>query len=160
MVSSVKYMHFNKVCHRDLKPENFLFEAPSTDSLIKLIDFGLSSFFYSKTELKAVKMQTCCGTSFYMAPEVIMGEYTETCDIWSLGIILYILLSGVPPFYSDNEEEIYEAILQCKVDFSDESWNNISAEAKDLITKILSLPDKRISLEDILNHPWMTMSFD
>ena len=118
MVSAVKYMHFNKVCHRDLKPENFLFEGPSTGSLIKLIDFGLSSFFMNKSDLKAVKMQTCCGTSFYMAPEVILGEYTETCDIWSLGVIMYILLSGVPPFYSENEDEIYEAILQCKVDFT------------------------------------------
>lgn len=159
MISAVKYMHLNGICHRDLKPDNFLFENNQEGSIIKLIDFGLSSSFIDRETSKQIKMNTQCGTSYYMAPELIMGDYDERCDIWSLGVILYIMLCGMPPFYSaDNEEEVYGMIIKGNVTFEDEVWQDISDEGKDLLLKILTSADMRLSLEQALNHPWFTKS--
>lgn len=105
MARAVRYMHDHNVCHRDLKPENFMFESHSKDAIIKLIDFGLAQNALDQRP-KPKTMSTWCGTPLYMAPEVLLGEYTEQCDVWSLGVILHLLLIGAPPFYSEDEEEI------------------------------------------------------
>lgn len=107
-------MHEHKICHRDLKPENFIFSDNTPDAEIKLIDFGLSKRFGTPNQPQnsKVKMQTIVGTPYYVAPEVLKGIYDEACDVWSLGIILYIFLCGYPPFEGDNNKEIFKNVLQ------------------------------------------------
>jgi serine/threonine protein kinase len=111
MLSAVKHLHEHKIVHRDLKPENFIFSDNTTDAEIKLIDFGLSKRF-GKIDLKEkIKLKTVVGTTYYVAPEVLKGDYDNSCDIWSLGIILYIFLCGYPPFEGDNSKEIFRNVL-------------------------------------------------
>jgi len=103
-------------------------------------------------------MTTIVGTPFYVAPEVLRGEYDKSCDIWSLGIILYIFLSGYPPFDGDNNLEIFKNVMQQEISFKGEHWENISAEACDLISKMLEKdPKKRISASQCEDHPWFRM---
>ena len=111
VMSAVEYCHNNGICHRDLKPENLLYLNPGgeKDNPIKVIDFGLSQIISREKNLKSQ-----VGTAYYAAPEVIKGNYTEKCDIWSAGIILYILLSGEPPFNGSNDTEIYSRISKMK----------------------------------------------
>lgn len=111
MLSAVKHLHEHKIVHRDLKPENFIFSDNTADAEIKLIDFGLSKRF-GKIDLKEkIKLKTVVGTTYYVAPEVLKGDYDNSCDIWSLGIILYIFLCGYPPFEGDNSKEIFRNVL-------------------------------------------------
>lgn len=110
ILSAVKHLHDHGICHRDLKPENFLFLDKSEDAEIKIIDFGLSKKF-DHAEMMS-EMKTIVGTPFYVAPEVLSGNYNKQCDVWSLGIILYILLCGYPPFDGDNNKEIFRAIMK------------------------------------------------
>lgn len=114
ILSAIKHLHEHQICHRDLKPENFLFADNTPESEIKLIDFGLSKRFGSdggsKENIK-IKLQTIVGTPYYVAPEVLKGAYTNSCDIWSLGIILFIFLCGYPPFEGDNNKEIFKNVL-------------------------------------------------
>ena len=110
ILSGVVYLHRNSIVHRDLKPENMLYD--NEGKLIKLTDFG------SAIEIpKDKKMKTLVGSPYYIAPEVILGEYTEKCDVWSCGVILYILLCGSPPFYGNREEEIMKRIVNDPVRF-------------------------------------------
>lgn len=112
---------------RDLKPENFLFENNREGALIKIIDYGLSTNYLEdminepliegKRKKVLAKLQTCAGTSLYMAPEVINKKYSNLCDIWSAGVILYIMLCGYPPFYGDNDMEVFQKILNYEYDF-------------------------------------------
>lgn len=129
MLQAISYIHSENVSHRDIKPENFVFESKSSNN-IKLIDFGLSSSFISLSESKSkpflLRMRTPVGTKLYVAPEVYMKEYTEKCDIWSAGVMLYALLCGYPPFYSTDDDAIKRKILKGKVKFEGEEWLNIS----------------------------------
>ena len=114
-------MHEHGICHRDLKPENFLFSDRSEDAEIKLIDFGLSKRFGPNalaghdallgSASMEDKMHTIVGTPYYVAPEVLMGSYDFSCDVWSLGVILFIMLCGYPPFEGDNNKEIFKRVL-------------------------------------------------
>jgi calcium-dependent protein kinase len=103
IMQALNYCHTNGICHRDLKPENFLLVDKSDKSSIKVIDFGLSSIFQEGATGKSKGMHTKAGTPYYISPEVLQGDYDQSCDIWSAGVILYILLSGVPPFYGDTD---------------------------------------------------------
>ena len=151
ILEAVNYLHAHGVCHRDLKPENILFSTMADDSFLKLIDFGLSKVFDgNKTTMKGA-----VGTTFYMAPEVITGQYNEKCDIWACGVILYIMLCGKPPFYSQNEEELKKKICSMKYDFNYPEFEKISDDAKNLIKKILVPMDKRPSASEVLNNPWL-----
>lgn len=157
MMSAIIYCHKNRICHRDLKPDNFML-ANKESKCIKLIDFGLSRSFYKfhgegKGEL--IRMETKVGTSLYMAPEVLMKNYSSACDTWSLGVILFIMLCGCPPFDGEDDNEIYQSILNFDYDFSDEAWNGVSDEAKELITQILVDEKKRITPKEALNHNWV-----
>jgi len=159
MMSAVSYCHSQGICHRDLKPENILFLTKEEDSPIKVIDFGLSKIFGDVTKNKKQNkknMQTRVGTAYYVSPEVLKGDYDEKCDIWSAGVILYILLSGDPPFNGENDNEIYRAIAKKKYSFPEKEWKNISEDAKDLIKHMICEPQDRYTAQQVLNHKWVT----
>ena len=153
MLSSIKHLHEHNIVHRDLKPENFLMETKDLNSEVKLIDFGLSKRW--NTSEGADKMHTVVGTPYYVAPEVLRGEYDKMCDVWSLGIILYVFLCGYPPFEGDNNKEIFKNVLKSKLEFDPADWDTVSNQAKDLVSKMLSKdPKHRISAQECLEHPW------
>ena len=145
ILEAVNYLHAHGVCHRDLKPENILFSNVADDSCLKLIDFGLSKVLDGESNMKKT-----VGTTFYMAPEVIQGNYNEKCDIWSCGIILYIMLCGKPPFYSQDEDELKKKICSMHYNFDYPEFKKVSQDAINLIKKILVSPDKRLSAGEIL----------
>lgn len=153
IVSAVVYLHSKNIVHRDLKPENLLFESEEANSALKLIDFGTCKHFS-----KADKLLERVGSPYYIAPEVISGNYNEKCDIWSLGVILYVLLSGVPPFFGKNDNEILTNILVKEVKFDGKVWKNISAEAKNLIKAMLTKEVPiRITAQDVYTSEWMQL---
>ncbi|CAL9226606.1 unnamed protein product [Arabidopsis halleri] len=151
MVMVVHSCHSMGVMHRDLKPENFLFLSKDENSPLKATDFGLSVFFKPGNKFKDL-----VGSAYYVAPEVLKRNYGPEADIWSAGVILYILLSGVPPFWGENETGIFDAILQGQLDFSADPWPALSNGAKDLVRKMLKYdPKDRLSAAEVLNHPWI-----
>ena len=151
IIGAIEYCHNNGIAHRDLKPENLLYlkEGSEEDNPLKIADFGLSQSINLKKMLTSK-----VGTSYYVPPEILAGNYTEKCDIWSAGIILYILLSGEPPFNGPNDETIFARIKTYKYEFPEQKWSKISVEAKDLLTKMLIQEDKRLSASQVLQHPW------
>ena len=153
LVSGVKYLHDLDIIHRDLKPENLLVASSDTDMTeIKVADFGLSKIVGEDVTLK-----TACGSPYYVAPEVLNDStYTFSADVWSCGVILYTLLCGFPPFYSENYTELFELIKRGVYDFPSPYWDNISPGAKELVSKLLVVdPEERISLQDVITHPWL-----
>uniref|UniRef100_A0A6N2N5Y1 non-specific serine/threonine protein kinase n=1 Tax=Salix viminalis TaxID=40686 RepID=A0A6N2N5Y1_SALVM len=153
IVGVVEACHSLGVMHRDLKPENFLFVSQEEDSSLKTIDFGLSVFFRPGDTFTDV-----VGSPYYVAPEVLRKLYGPKCDVWSAGVIVYILLSGVPPFWDESEQGIFEQVLKGELDFESEPWPNISESAKDLVRKMLARdPKKRLTAHEVLCHPWVKM---
>ncbi|XP_031373563.1 calcium-dependent protein kinase 1-like [Punica granatum] len=151
IVGVVEACHSMGVMHRDLKPENFLFVDQQEDSLLKTIDFGLSIFFKPGERFNDV-----VGSPYYVAPEVLKKRYGPEADVWSAGVILYILLSGVPPFWAETEQGIFEQVLHGDLDFSSDPWPSISESAKDLVRKMLVRdPRRRLTAHEVLCHPWI-----
>ncbi|PON35048.1 Serine/threonine protein kinase [Parasponia andersonii] len=147
----VRMCHANGVMHRDLKPENFLFANKKEHSPLKAIDFGLSVFFKPGEMFSEI-----VGSPYYMAPEVLKRNYGPEVDIWSAGVILYILLCGVPPFWAETEQGVALAILRGVIDFKREPWPQISESAKSLVRKMLEPdPRKRLTAQQVLEHPWI-----
>lgn len=151
---ALDYLHNNKIVHRDLKPENILISS-RTQNILKLTDFGLSRIIDEGSY-----MQTLCGTPQYLAPEVLTSEadskkgYDKAVDLWSLGCLLYILLSGAPPFGDDAAA--MDRIKQGVVEFPDKRWKHVSETGRDLVKRLLCVkPELRATVEDIRNHPWM-----
>ncbi|EFJ22408.1 calcium dependent protein kinase 1 [Selaginella moellendorffii] len=150
IVGVVQACHSLGVMHRDLKPENFLLLSKHEDSLMKATDFGLSVFFKPGRLLTDV-----VGSPYYVAPEVLRKKYGPEADVWSAGVILYILLSGVPPFWAETEKGIFEQVLKGEIDFESHPWPVISQDAKDLIRKMLCpVPANRLKAHEVLGHPW------
>ena len=151
VMSSIEYCHNNGICHRDLKPENLLYfnKGPEKNNPIKVIDFGLSQVISQDK-----KLSTKVGTAYYVAPEILEGDYTEKCDIWSAGVILYIFLSGDPPFNGPSDSAIYSRIASMKFSFPEKKWKNISSEARDLINHMLAPEKERYTAKQVLEHPW------
>ncbi|KAK6120257.1 hypothetical protein DH2020_045948 [Rehmannia glutinosa] len=158
----VQVCHKHGVIHRDLKPENFLFANKKENSPLKAIDFGLSIFFKP-----GEKFSEIVGSPYYMAPEVLKRSYGPEIDIWSAGVILYILLCGVPPFWAESEQGVAQAIIRGKIDFEREPWPSVSESAKSLVRQMLE-PDAKLRLtakqtwnvlpdEDFLftEHSWL-----
>ncbi|KAI4320171.1 hypothetical protein MLD38_033677 [Melastoma candidum] len=151
IVGVVEGCHSLGVMHRDLKPENFLFKSKDEEARLKATDFGLS-MFYKPGEF----FSDVVGSPYYVAPEVLRKHYGPEVDVWSAGVILYILLSGVPPFWAESELGIFRQILQGKLDFVSDPWPSISDSAKDLIKKMLERdPRKRFTAHEVLCHPWI-----
>ncbi|XP_057794903.1 calcium-dependent protein kinase 29 [Salvia miltiorrhiza] len=151
IVNVVHVSHFMGVMHRDLKPENFLMVSRDDHSPLKATDFGLSVFIESGKVYRDL-----VGSAYYVAPEVLRRNYGKEIDVWSAGVILYILLSGFPPFWAETEKGIFEEILKGRLDLEMSPWPSISDGAKDLIRKMLTInPKMRISAAQALDHPWL-----
>jgi len=153
ILRAVKYLHDLNIAHRDLKPTNLLLKS-SDSHIIKIADFGLSKIVGENT-----LMQTACGTPIYVAPEVLKGDgYDKEVDMWGVGVIMYIMLCGFPPFFDDgsNMSELFDQIMTGQYDFPEPYWTDISDEAKDLIEHLLVVdPMKRYTAEETLEHPWL-----
>lgn len=151
LISAVMYCHNHGVCHRDLKPENCLFLNDSEDSDIKIIDFGLSSHI---TEVDV--LHDVIGTPYYIAPEMLSGNYSKVVDCWSLGVILYMLLAGTPPFNGKTNEEILMNVYSGSFTFRPKAFKTVSNSAKDLIARLLTKdPLYRITAQQAYLHPWI-----
>lgn len=151
LLSCINYCHARSIVHRDIKPENILLESNKDFSQVKIIDFGISVIKQDNVDI-----EESIGTPYYIAPEVWMKKYDEKCDEWSCGVILYILLSGTPPFNAPTDAEMKKKILEGTFSMAGKVWDAISDEAKDLVTQLLTFDkDKRISAGDALSHPWI-----
>lgn len=150
LLSAVAYIHSISIIHRDLKPDNILLEEKEDLMSIKLVDFAAATVYNKSTLLKGL-----LGTAYYIAPEVLTGTYDEKCDMWSCGVIVFILLSGYPPFDGKNEQDILESVKLGEFSFGESIWNSISEESKDLIQKLLCPAETRLSAAEALNHPWI-----
>lgn len=155
LFEALNYCHKKNVAHRDLKPENLLLVSRHDDKNIKIADFG-----FAKRVSSSKCLLTQCGTPGYVAPEILHGvPYGTKADMWSLGVITYILLGGYPPFIEQNQRELFKKIKKGQYEFHVEYWANISREAKDLIAGLLNVnPDARLSSGQALNDPWITGS--
>ncbi|XP_041001136.1 CDPK-related kinase 3-like isoform X1 [Juglans microcarpa x Juglans regia] len=151
ILSVVAFCHLQGVVHRDLKPENFLFTSRSEDADMKLIDFGLSDFIRPD-----VRLNDIVGSAYYVAPEVLHRSYSLEGDIWSIGVITYILLCGSRPFWARTESGIFRAVLRTDPNFEDIPWPSVSAEAKDFVKRLLNKDyRKRMTAVQALTHPWL-----
>lgn len=151
MLSCVNYCHKNNIVHRDLKPENILLEPSKEFDQIKIIDFGTSLVYDPEKQLDEK-----LGTPYYIAPEVLNKSYNSKCDIWSVGVIVYILLSGQPPFNGSDDKEIMKKVREGKVHFDGPQWQKISTEAKNFIKRLLTYdPEKRPDAEQAMTDPWL-----
>ncbi|KAI4348703.1 hypothetical protein L6164_009394 [Bauhinia variegata] len=151
IVEVVQMCHQHGVMHRDLKPENFLFGNKKETATLKAIDFGLSVFFKPGERFNEI-----VGSPYYMAPEVLKRNYGQEVDIWSAGVILYILLCGVPPFWAETEQGVAQAIIRSVIDFKRDPWPKVSDNAKDLVKKMLDPdPKRRLTAQEVLDHPWL-----
>ncbi|KAL4466461.1 hypothetical protein ABPG73_019079 [Tetrahymena malaccensis] len=152
VLQAVNYCHSNKIVHRDLKPENLLYDNDTSSQTLKVIDFGTSRYYDPQN-----KLTQRLGTPYYIAPEVLKKEYNEKCDIWSCGVILYILLCGYPPFASKVDSEILEKVKLGTYDFNKPEWRYVSEDAKKLINNMLQYnPQQRYSARQCLQDKWFT----
>lgn len=154
---ALEFLHTNDIAHRDLKPENLLFSSAAPDARLKLTDFGFAK------EINSLKsLQTPCYTPYYVAPEVLGPEkYDKSCDMWSLGVIMYILLCGYPPFYSNHGAPISpgmkKRIRNGQYEFPAQDWARVSQDAKDLIRGMLKTdPDDRLSIREVMANKWIS----
>jgi len=152
LLAAISYCHSKNVVHRDLKPENILIDSVEGNKVtVKIIDFG-TALIVPQDRVISKKV----GSIYYVAPEILKGNYTSKCDIWSLGVIMYILLVGRPPFNGSSNSSIMSAILTGVFEFPSPLADNISADAKGLIRKMLTYnPEERITASEAYNHPWV-----
>uniref|UniRef100_A0A7N1A4U9 Protein kinase domain-containing protein n=1 Tax=Kalanchoe fedtschenkoi TaxID=63787 RepID=A0A7N1A4U9_KALFE len=154
LVRAVAHCHLRGVAHRDIKPDNVFFDDQNS---LKLGDFGSAEWFGN-----GEMMSGLVGTPYYVAPEVVDGsDYTEKVDVWSCGVILYIMLAGIPPFYGESATEIFQAVLRGNLRFPTRLFHSVSPGAKDLLRKMLCKDvSRRLSAEQVLRHPWMMSGGD
>ncbi|XVF51070.1 hypothetical protein PTKIN_Ptkin04bG0154800 [Pterospermum kingtungense] len=151
ILSVVAFCHLQGVVHRDLKPENFLFTSRDEDAPMKIIDFGLSDFIRPDQRLSDI-----VGSAYYVAPEVLHRSYSVEADMWSIGVITYILLCGSRPFWARTESGIFRSVLRADPNFDDSPWPSVSPEAKDFVKRLLNKDHrKRMTAAQALTHPWL-----
>jgi len=158
IILSMDYLHSLNIVHRDVKPENILYVAAKSND-IKLIDFGYAGMWMADRPLTGL-----CGTPDYVAPEVLTWydddehgtPYGKGSDLWSLGVLLYVILSGCSPFCADEEEQLLKQVAQAKYEFFENEWKGVSEEARNLISRLLVVdPDKRMTMAQLFEHPWL-----
>ncbi|XP_060193284.1 CDPK-related kinase 5 [Lycium barbarum] len=150
----VAFCHLQGVVHRDLKPENFLFTSKDESAQLKAIDFGLSDFVKPDERLNDI-----VGSAYYVAPEVLHRSYSTEADVWSIGVIAYILLCGSRPFWARTESGIFRSVLKADPSFEEQPWPTLSSEAKDFVKRLLNKdPRKRMTAAQALGHPWIKNS--
>lgn len=156
IMSAISYCHSHGVVHRDLKPENILYTSAAPDADLKLADFGLADVINSDQMLHA-----SCGTPSYIAPEILKGkEYGKEVDVWSAGVILYILICGFPPFYADDDVALFRNIKLGEFEYTEPYWDDASEEVKDLINSMLIVdPSKRLNVDEAMKHQWLSDDF-
>ncbi|KAK9087344.1 hypothetical protein Syun_029738 [Stephania yunnanensis] len=149
LMEAIAHCHSRGVAHRDVKPDNILFDSRNR---LKLADFGSAEYFREGRSMRGI-----VGTPYYVAPEVLAGrEYNEKIDVWSCGVILYIMLAGIPPFYGESATEIFEAVMRGNLRFPTRLFHSASPSAKDLLRKMLCKDvSRRLSAEQVLRHPWI-----
>ena len=157
---ALEYLHSKDIVHRDIKPENILYLAPGSHE-IKLIDFGYAGVWSAERPLTGL-----CGTPDYVAPAVLTWypddddakgvPYGKASDLWSVGVLLFVILSGCSPFAADDEEKLLEAVAEARYEFHDHEWKGVSEDAKDLIRKLLVVdPSKRLTMAQAFEHPFL-----
>uniref|UniRef100_A0A7S2I5N9 Protein kinase domain-containing protein n=1 Tax=Haptolina brevifila TaxID=156173 RepID=A0A7S2I5N9_9EUKA len=159
LCSALHHLHERKIVHRDLKPENILYKDTSDDSPIKLADFGLAR----EIAPGGAMMKTACGTPGYVAPEILKNEGYDSpaVDMWSVGVILYILLCGFPPFYEEELPALFDSILHARYDFPSPWWDTISPGGKTLVKELLELKiDKRLDAKTTMQHDFCKTASD
>ena len=152
MLESIAYCHDHSIAHCDMKPKNLLLRDENDDAFIKLADFGFATRVYGP---KSLTKQ--CGTPFFVAPEILLrSPYDQQADMWSVGVIIYLLLSGDLPFMGRSQRELFRAIVVGKYDFPDEMWGDVSEHAKELIQGLLVTdPSKRLTAKQAMASRWM-----
>ena len=157
MLKAVAYCHIRHIAHCDMKPKNLLLMSDDNDSYIKLADFGFSARVH---EPKSLSKQ--CGTPFFVAPEILLRKgYDQQSDMWSVGCIIFLLLSGNLPFMGRSQKELFRKIVAGKYEFKDADWEGVSDDARDLVKRLLVLdPDKRMTATQAVRHPWLKASRD
>lgn len=157
MLKAMSYCHSHRVAHCDMKPKNLLLMSEDNHSYIKLADFGFAARCHTE---KCLTKQ--CGTPFFVSPEILMRQpYDQQSDMWSVGCIIFLLLSGNLPFMGRSQKELFRKIVSGKYEFKEADWANVSPDAKDLVQKLLVLnPDERITSSQALRHKWMKASGD
>lgn len=151
-MSALAYLHSVGIIHRDIKPDNLLLTMTGDETTVKIADFG-----FAKRIVDGGVLHTPCGSPVYTAPEMIREEpYNKAVDMWSAGVLLYILLCGFPPFYHQDPNKLFEVIEKGVFDFPDTQWTNVSASAKELVSLLLTLdPANRLTAQQALAHPWL-----
>lgn len=150
-ISALAYLHSIGIIHRDIKPDNLLLNTTGEDAIVKIADFGFAK------RIGDGVLHTPCGSPVYTAPEIVREEaYNKSADMWSAGVLLYILLCGFPPFYHRDPNKLFDEIEKGVFDFPDPHWTNISASAKELVSMLLTLdPSARLTAQQALVHPWL-----
>mmetsp|Transcript_38221 Transcript_38221/g.61221 ORF Transcript_38221/g.61221 Transcript_38221/m.61221 type:complete len:297 (-) Transcript_38221:4356-5246(-) len=158
ILMGVEYLHSRNIVHRDLKLENILLSDDTPSAIVKIADFGLARFFADDSELR-----TICGSPLYVAPEILdigtsSETYTPAVDMWSIGVILYILLSGNSPFDNEDEQVLFQKIRSGEYSMDDNMWDHISSGAKDCVSKLLKVDTaERMTCSEALRHPWVSV---
>mmetsp|Transcript_25558 Transcript_25558/g.40957 ORF Transcript_25558/g.40957 Transcript_25558/m.40957 type:complete len:550 (-) Transcript_25558:208-1857(-) len=153
MLLALHYLHDHGITHRDLKLENFLYDHEN-GNLLKMIDFGFSKYSSVNT-----RMKTSCGTLAYVAPEVLKKSYTSQCDLWSMGVIVFILISGHMPFHGDSDDQLRD-IKRGRFEFKPEHWRNISSAGKQFVQSLLEMdPARRLTAKGALEHTWIVQNY-